>query len=206
MKVKALLALLGAMGLAGNANAVTISEVLYDASGSDDGQVFVELWGSPGTSLDGYTLEGVNGSGGAVGPVLTLSGSIPGDGFFVVADQSGGASAVANADLLLDFDFQNGPDSIVLRDSNGVVLDALGYGTFAPGDVFAGEGSAAPDAPAGESLARLFANVDSDDNSSDFVVLATPTPGTGAVQLPEARVLVLLGTCLAGLAFTRRTP
>ncbi len=50
------------------------------------------------------------------------------------------------------------------------VLDALGYGDFAPEEVFAGEGAAAPDAPAGSSLARRFANADSDDNLSDFSV------------------------------------
>jgi len=49
-----------------------ISEAFYDASGSDDGLVFVELFGTPGTSLDG---------------------------------------------LVLKFDFQNGPDSFVRRDS-----------------------------------------------------------------------------------------
>ena len=30
-----------------------ISEVYYDAVGSDDGLSFVELWGAPGTDLDG---------------------------------------------------------------------------------------------------------------------------------------------------------
>jgi hypothetical protein len=86
-----------------------ISEAFYDAVGSDDGLCFVEISGAPGTSLDGYTLEGVNGSNGSVGPVLALSGSIPADGLFVVADDlGGGVSSVAEADQILDFDFQNG--------------------------------------------------------------------------------------------------
>jgi hypothetical protein len=86
-----------------------ISEFLYDAVGSDDGRGFVELYGVPGTLLDGLRIEGVNGSGGAIGPVLALSGAIPADGFFVVADDlAGGPSLVANADLVLSFDFQNG--------------------------------------------------------------------------------------------------
>ncbi len=63
----------------------------------------------------------MNGSNGAVGPVLALSGAIPADGFFVVADDRGdGASDVANVDLVLNFDFQNGPDSSVRRDSTYV--------------------------------------------------------------------------------------
>jgi hypothetical protein len=108
-----------------------ISEVFYDAVGSDDGRSFVELYGAPGTLLDGLRLEGVNGSGGGIGPVVALSGAIPADGFFVVADDlAGGPTLVANADLVLNFDFQNGPDSIVLRSGAGV-LDAVGYGVFA---------------------------------------------------------------------------
>jgi hypothetical protein len=184
-----------------------ISELFYDAVGSDDGRGFVELYGAPGTLLDGMRLEGVNGSGGAIGPALTLSGAIPADGFFVVADdQAGGPTLVAEADLVLNFDFQNGPDSIVLRAGESV-LDAVGYGVFAAGDVFAGEGSPAPGAPAGASVARAFADVDTDDNAADFAVLATPTPGTGDLApVPEPGTALLVGLGLAGLGASGRRP
>ena len=185
-----------------------ISEVFYDATGSDNGKSFVELYGAQGTSLDGLVLEGVNGSNGAVGPMLTLSGVIPEDGFFVVADDRGdGASDVAGVDLVLNFDLQNGPDSVVLRSSDAV-LDALGYGAFAADEVFAGEGAAAPDAPADASLARVFANVDTDDNAADFVVLEAPTPGSGSLApVPEPSSAWLLAAGLAGLARVgRRLP
>jgi hypothetical protein len=193
--------------LAGPAAALPLlSEVYYDAVGSDDGQSFVELYAAPGTLLDGLAIEGVNGSGGAIGPVITLSGSVGLDGLFVVADSlSGGGSSVADFDLLANFDFQNGPDSIVLR-SDTAVLDAVGYGSFAASDVFAGEGAAAPDAPAGSSLARLFANVDTDDNAADFVVLGAPTPGTAELALPEPGAGLLLGGGLAGLALLGGPP
>lgn len=182
-----------------------ISEVLYDASGSDDGRTFVEIAGVPGTSLDGFTLEGVNGSNGAVGPVIALSGVIPLDGLFVVADAtSGGTTEVSEVDLIADFDFQNGPDSIVLTDG-AVAVDALGYGVFDPGEVFAGEGMPAEDPSAGWSLARRFADVDTDDNAADFIAQAVPTPGVAAFQsVPEPGTAVLAGTGLATLAFIRR--
>jgi len=179
-----------------------LSEVLYDASGSDEGLVFVELWGTPGTALDGLSLAGVNGSDGSVTVSLPLTGAIPADGLFVVAD--GGVTSVANADLVLDFDFQNGPDSVQLL-SGMSVLDALGYGSFGSGDVFAGEGAAAPDPPAGSSLARVFANVDTDDNAADFVALATPTPGAAPVSaIPEPATSALLAMGLAGLGAAGR--
>jgi hypothetical protein len=178
---------------------VSISEVFYDASGSDDGQVFVELYGPAGHSLDGHVLEGVNGSDGSVTITLMLGGAIPGDGFFVVADTSSGSTSVPEADLLANFDFQNGPDSVVLRAPGGAPLDAVGYGVFGSGDVFAGEGASAPDAPAGQSVSRHFANRDTNDNAADFAA-AVPTPGSGPLELPEPRPGLLLGSCSAGLA------
>jgi hypothetical protein len=183
-----------------------LSEVFYDQVGSDDGHSFIELWGAPGTDLAGLSLEGVNGADGAVGPVIVLSGAIPADGIFVVADtMSDGTTLVANPDLLANFDFQNGPDSIVLTDGT-TIFDAIGYGVFAAGEVFAGEGAPAPDPAAGSSLARAFADLDTDDNSIDFVVLATPTPGVAPLSVPEPGSAWLLGAGLAGLAgFTKRT-
>ncbi|MGH0038072.1 MAG: PEP-CTERM sorting domain-containing protein [Myxococcota bacterium] len=182
-----------------------ISEVYYDAVGSDDGQAFVELFGEPGTLLDGLIIEGVNGANGAPGPSVELVGVIGDDGLFVLADRrSDGTSDVAGADALANFDFQNGPDSVVLRDGD-LWLDAVGYGEFDPGEVFAGEGAPAPDAPAGTSLARVFADVDTDDNAADFGVLELPTPGSAPVQaVPEPGALALLGSGLAGLACLAR--
>jgi hypothetical protein len=172
-----------------------ISEVLYD----------VEIYGVSGTVLDGLTLEGINGANGAVGPIIALSGVIPVDGVFVVADtDAGGATMVANADLLVNFDFQNGPDSITLMDG-ATILDAVGYGVFGIGEVFAGEGSSASDVPAGSSLARLFADLDQNDNAIDFAVLSAPTPGSVtllAVPEPGSGFLAMLG--LVGLTLKRR--
>ncbi len=179
-----------------------LSEVFYDAVGSDNGATFVEIYAPAGTSLDGLVLDGVNGANGSVGPSLTLSGVVPANGLFVVADDQGdGTSAVAGADLVLNFDFQNGPDSIRLRRGT-TILDALGYGVFGAGEVFAGEGSPAADPAAGSSLARRFANVDTDDNSADFLVSDTPTPGSAPLAvLPEpplAALFGLLGVVLVG--------
>ena len=188
----------------GAARALWISEVLYDAAGSDAGRGFVELYGAPGTLLAGHLLEGINGANGATTSSFEISGVIGGDGFFVIASESGGTTEVANADLLRVFDFQNGPDSIVLRDPDGGVVDAVGYGVFGAGEVFAGEGTPAADPPAGSSLARVFADLDTNDNGFDFVALASPTPGTGAVQVPEPGPALMLWPSLLALAGLHR--
>lgn len=176
-----------------------ISEVLYDALGTDRGNVFIELFGSPGASLSGLFLDGVNGADGSIYKTAALSGLIPADGVFLIGDDSGnGTSLVSNVDLVLDVEFQNGPDSIVLRDTNGV-LDALGYGDFGSG-FFAGEGNAATDVAGGWSLARNNPLADSDDNAADFFGFDIPTPGlvpASAVPLPPALALFLSG--FAGL-------
>jgi len=199
-----LLAVSGALAISAVQAQTVISEVLYDASGTDNGNVFVELFGAPGAILDGLLLEGVNGSDGSVYSSITLSGTIPADGVFVIGDDAGdGTTLVGNADLILDVDFQNGPDSVVLRDAAGV-LDALGYGDFT-GGVFAGEGSAAPDVPGGVSLARISPLLDSNDNLADFMSLDVPTPGSvpvSAVPVPPAVMLFLSG--IAGLAGVAR--
>ncbi len=180
-----------------------LSEVYYDAIGSDDGQSFIEVYGAPGTSLAGLTIEGINGAGGGVTNTLSLSGTIGASGLFVIADSLTGSSStsVANPDLILDFDFQNGPDSVVLRDASGI-LDAVGYGAFAAGDIFAGEGSPSVDPAPGNSIARRFADIDTNDNAADWLGGA-PTPGAAPRSVPEANGLALLGVAGAFLLCRR---
>ena len=157
---------------------VNISEIFYDATGSDDGLVFVELYGPAVQSLEGFVLQGVNGSNGEVTVELGLSGEIPSDGF-VFADLAGASSSVSNADLLLDFDFQTGPGSVVLRDASGAVVDALGYVEFAPTDRFAGEGQAAVDPPGGQSLARASPTETATTTLRTSPHSKRPSPGMG---------------------------
>lgn len=184
-----------------------LSEVLYDAASSDNGNVFVELYGTPGTVIDGWLLEGVNGSDGSIYRSVALAGVIPADGLFLIGDDSGdGTTAISGADQVAEIDFQNGPDSVVLRNGERV-LDSLGYGDFS-GLVFTGEGMAAPDAAAGFSLARSNPLIDTGNNFADFAVLELPTPGSAtvsAVPLPPAVMLFFSGLVgLAGIARKRR--
>ncbi|MEO0206501.1 MAG: carbohydrate binding domain-containing protein [candidate division WOR-3 bacterium] len=152
---------------------VCINEVYYDAPGTDSG-CYIELYGTPNMNLDGFTLVGVNGNGGADYDTIVLGGfSIPQDGFFVIAQNAW----VQNADLVdPGADLQNGPDNLELR-FNKITIDALGYGVL-NGWVFSGEWLPAPDVVAGHCLGRYPDGSDTDDNSVDFHDYDTLTPGT----------------------------
>ncbi len=179
-----------------------LSEVFYDAVGSDDGKVFVEISGAAGTDLSGHSIEGVNGADGSVTVSIALTGTIGASGLFVLADHdAAGASLVVGFDQLADFDFQNGPDSVVLR-SGASVLDAVGYGSFPAGSFFAGEGAATSDPTAGNSVARHFADRDTNDNATDWLAGA-PTPATASF-VPEPELALLLGIALGVPALRRR--
>jgi len=159
---------------------VLINEVVYDAVGSDTAagnNLFVELKGPPNQSLEGYIVIGVNGADNADYNTISLSGrSIAADGFFLIAHPNGDPTLVALADMTSTaVDYQNGPDSIQVR-WRGRVVDALAYGNFGSNHFFAGEGTAAPSTPPGQSLSRDALSTDTDDNSVDFTLQPLPTP------------------------------
>lgn len=146
------------------------------------------------------SLQGIKGTTGLAYVTLNLSGTFNANGLFVLVDDSGdGTSKVQNADLILNFDLQNGPDSVQLK-SGGSVIDALGYGVFGTGTFFAGEGTPAP----GQSLARRYADIDTNDNAADFVVQSTPTPGQALPAPLPGSLWLLLSGVLGTVAVGRR--
>ena len=155
---------------------IVVNEVLYDTVGADD-DVFVEIKGPPGTSLAGWSLVGINGGDGATYKTVALSGTIPASGYYLVVDTAANATLKASAQLVAGVDFQNGPDSVQLRNGASIV-DAVAYGTFGAGTTQAGEGSPEPaPAAAGASIARSPDGADTNQNASDFASDATPSPG-----------------------------
>ncbi len=165
---------------------LVINELMYDAVGSDtDGDVFIELYGDAGGDISGYKVEFINGPDGKATETISLPDDsvIAADGIFLIADaRTGvpGASDVAGADLIVNFDPQNGPDCVQVQNEKGEPLDAMGYGTpiiaVAENGRPCFEGAPAPTAASGQSLSRS-GGIDSDDNSADFQVLTSPTPG-----------------------------
>ncbi|PJB45499.1 MAG: hypothetical protein CO108_07230 [Deltaproteobacteria bacterium CG_4_9_14_3_um_filter_63_12] len=162
---------------------LVISEVLYDSAGTDtavDNVLFIELAGPAGTSLAGVTLQGVNAS---IGNKITLSGTIPANGYAVVVHSKALPGLAALASFTHDnVDFQNGnaagdpeTDAIQLL-FNGTVIDAVGYGLGLANS--AGEGAAAPDAKdSNQSISRDANNTDTNNNAADFFLSSQPSPG-----------------------------
>ena len=186
--IAAALALLWVMPAAAQ---VRIQEVLYDAAGTEAAGVFTELSGPPGTSLDGWSLAGINGDGGTTYRTVSLDGaSIPADGILVVATTKANPGLAAVRDVAANVDWQQGPDAVQLLNGQQIV-DALQYGDA--GAHNAGEGTPAPRTAAGRSLSRDAAGTDTGDNAADFSVLEVPTPGIAAtkgftISLPDTTV------------------
>ena len=157
-----------------------INEVQYDTaqSGDDSAWEWIELLNTTGgpVSLDGWTVED-NSAADPLPEGLTL----PSGGFLVLAasasfydnfpDYSGPIAFIA--DGRIGGGLSNTGDRVILRDSTGVVMDAMSYG---------GDSSQldppCPDVAAGHSLERSPAGHDT-DQASDFVDQSNPTPGQG---------------------------
>lgn len=168
-----------------------INEILYDIPGSDtNGELFVELRGTPHSSLAGAVVRFLNGDGGSETGAIVLPASavMPDDGIFVIADAVTGSPGVTNvsgADYVANFDPQNGPDAVQVLAADGALFDALGYGTPLPlhdADGFLMyEGEPAPDVNSAESLSRMPDEEDTHNNANDFVVNIEPSPGALSV-------------------------
>jgi hypothetical protein len=188
-----------------------IQEVLYDGQGTDAIDVFTEIFGAAEMRLDGWSLVGVNGSNGEIYRTVSLEGAvIPDDGILLITTSAAAATLLPYGDFIANVDWQNGPDAVQLRDSEGHILDALQYGNAGVNN--AGEGTPAPDVTAGWSLSRDLFGTDTNDNLTDFIPTSAPTPGTGPTSgaeptpVPEPSTLALVTTSILTLiAFVRKT-
>jgi uncharacterized protein len=95
--------------------AVFINEIHYDNTGADAGEA-IEIAGTAGTDLTGWSLVLYNGTGGVSYATIALSG--------VIGDQGNGFGALQ----FLFAGIQNGsPDGIALVNNNGLVVQFLSY-------------------------------------------------------------------------------
>ena len=134
---------------------VFINEIHYDNSGADAGEA-IEIAGTEGVSLSGWSLKLYNGSNGTVYNTRNLSGVIPnaGNGFGFVAEFISG--------------IQNGaPDAIALVDNQGNVIQFLSY-----------EGTVT--ATNGPAQGMTSTNIGASESSSTAVGFSLQLQGTGS--------------------------
>ena len=120
---------------AGETSVVDISEIRIDQVSTDNDE-YVELKGTPAASLAGLTYlvlgDGASDNGGTIEEVTSLSGTIPGSGFFVVAEAT---FTVGLANQTTDLNFEN-DDTVThmvvtgFTGSDGQDLDTNDDGTF----------------------------------------------------------------------------
>ena len=171
--------------LAPNAGAVSttlvINEVDYDQPSTDTAE-FLELKNVSGSaiSLEGFTVEFVNGNAG--GAVLYRTLTLPattlaaGDYFVICANTVNTANCDLDSTPEIDF-IQNGaPDALALR-SGGTLVDAVSYEGNSGAPYTEGTGAGTDDPVGTVGLSRCPDGADSDQNSIDFRPTAS-TPGT----------------------------
>lgn len=154
-----------------NSYRVFINEIRANDASTDDIE-FVELVGPAGTTITGLILRHFNGSASSDGGIWSHTigtFTLPDDG---VVDENGAAlgyyvlgdATVPNLDESIPGDIQNGPDGIILYDTDGTtILDAVAW---------EGEGDLTDDDPgtvttAGSTSADNYLHVTVDDDSGD---------------------------------------
>jgi hypothetical protein len=166
MRIFLLFIILSSTLISQNTHLVYFNEVRPDDNSTDDAQ-FIEIVGPAGTDLTGFIIIHYNGSDSGDGGLWSHtigSFTIPNDcgtgiGFYVVGDVG-----VTNADETSPADLQNGPDGLVLYDTDGTtILDAIAW---------EGEGDMTTDDPGTVSTAvsttsNNYLHITVDDDASD---------------------------------------
>ncbi len=179
------------------AQEVYINELDYDQVDTDSAE-FIELIGTSGASLNGYTIEFVNGNNGSVYRTVDLTGqTIPADdvsgfGFFVI-----GVATIANVDFTpADWpatnSIQNGAQDGVVLKLAGNVIDGFSYEGVLSGntDFTAGMEITAADNNTSDntSIGRISNGFDN-TNQDQFFAQAIATSSPGEINAAHGQIL-----------------
>ena len=153
---------------------IVINEIKTGETGNAKRE-FIELYNNSDEAADlaGYTLKKKTSSGSESNLVSQAKffGIIPAHGFFLIAPPE--YAVELEADLVYSGSSYSisGGNTVVLYDPNGAVVDKVGFG-----EAVDYETAAAIEPETGKSIKRNPVGFDSDDNSSDFLFMAIPTP------------------------------
>lgn len=175
---------------ASNGSNIIISQVLYDPVNSESGGEAVELYNPAASSMNisNWVLATETSPTDATIP----QGSIICSGcYYLVADANWSNakdnSSWPNADLEEAVTLANTDAGVALKDSGGVIVDAVGWGNTAGIGAGLFEGIPHSGSSSGNSLMRKTANgsyLDTDNNSNDFAE-ATPNFQNSSLSAPK---------------------
>lgn len=154
---------------------LTISGFLYDPSGTDTGQEWIELRNEDNESADlsRYALEKGNGANpDDWTEVWVGSGSVAAQGLYLVGE----SGVVPSPDDVVSLGLQNGPDGLRLL-KDGSVVETVGWGEHTFTEYY--EGTPVEDSSSGEAYIRVSST---GDNAADFVLDARG-PSNSATQM-----------------------
>lgn len=159
---------------AGCSGKVVINELKTGGSSATD--EFIELYNpnSCTITMSGWDLMYSSDSGSTPSSIasLTSAHTIKPNGYFILA----GGGYAGTKDIALTSGLKDTGARIAIVDASKKVLDSLGYGSLSGGNTYV-EGTAAAAPAVNKSIGRKPDGKDTDNNSADFSVMTTLTPG-----------------------------
>jgi hypothetical protein len=147
---------------------LSINEIQVEGAAASD--EFVEIY-NPGTQCDfmGWKLVYRSATGTSDVVLFDAPTSVSVPTYLVL-----GGAGFSNMTNKLKNGLAKTGGQLALKAPDGTVMSKIGYGTAAGAYV---SGTAAPAPGTSKSIARKPDGTDTGDNSADFKVLDTPTPG-----------------------------
>ena len=163
----------------GSAAEIRVNEFMTGSTGAASNE-FVELVnaGSSLADVGGFKVAYRASAGASDISLATIPAgtTIPSGGFYLLA--GAGYLGAHAPDQTFSTSIAATGGGIAVRDSGGVILDSVGYGDATNAFVEAHTATAPPATAApGSSSGRIPDGHDTNDNSADFSVSATPSPG-----------------------------
>lgn len=163
----------------GSSAEIRVNEFMTGSTGAASNE-FVELVnaGSSAADVGGFKVAYRASAGSSDISLATIPAgtTIPAGGFYLLAGSGYLGSHAADQTFSTSLSSTGG--GIAVRDSGGVILDSVGYGDATNAFVEAHPATAPPATAApGSSSDRIPDGHDTNDNSADFSVRATPSPG-----------------------------
>jgi len=163
----------------GSSVEIRVNEFMTGSTGAASNE-FVELFnaGSSAADVGGFKVAYRSSAGTSDTTLATIPAgtSIPAGGFYLLAGSGYLGSHAADQTFSASLAATGG--GLAVRDTTGTILDSVGYGDTTNAFVETHPATAPPATAApGSSSGRGPDGHDTNDNSADFAVSATPSPG-----------------------------